>query len=204
MTRGPVDQYGCVRWCPVEVPFSETEESLDGIKSHLLNIYSEEGMSAIAAVKEEWPFLFSPRGICSHFTLLTDVSILVKFRGALETKFNTILKFCQEVNCHQGVKDVLACFEPEASDKATCILLLLMVYFKEPKDAIVLDVDPCATATDVEGTVMLPSTPRLIVQGDIMKPKAWMLSLEGQVVMGPHLDFTTGLVVIFPATTILI
>ncbi|KAK9977085.1 hypothetical protein ABG768_018906, partial [Culter alburnus] len=79
--------------------------------------------------------------ICSHFTLLTDVSILVKFREALENKFNTILKFCQEVNCHQGVKDVLACFEPEASDKATCILLLLMAYFKEPKDAIVLDVD---------------------------------------------------------------
>jgi hypothetical protein len=78
---------------------------------------------------------------CSHFTLLTDVSILVKFREALENKFNTILKFCQEVNCHQGVKDVLACFEPEASDKATCILLLLMAYFKEPKDAIVLDVD---------------------------------------------------------------
>ncbi|XP_039505715.1 uncharacterized protein si:dkey-15h8.17 [Pimephales promelas] len=223
MTRGPVDQYGCVRWCPVEVPFGETEESLDGIKSNLLKIYSEEGMSgaeraeplmektyiiqrrylnsvpapAIAVVKQEWPFLFSPRGICSHFTLLTDVSILVKFREALENKFNTILKFCKEVNCHQGVKDVLACFEPESSDKATCILLLLMAYFKEPTDAIVLDVDPCATATDVEGTVMLPSTPRLIVQGDKMKPRAWMLSLEGQVVMGPHLDFTTGLAAIF-------
>jgi len=26
---------------------------------------------------------------------------------------------------------------------------------------------PCATATDVEGTVMLPSTPRLIVQGNV-------------------------------------
>ncbi|KAG1937634.1 hypothetical protein F2P79_018093 [Pimephales promelas] len=152
---------------------------------------------AIAVVKQEWPFLFSPRGICSHFTLLTDVSILVKFREALENKFNTILKFCKEVNCHQGVKDVLACFEPESSDKATCILLLLMAYFKEPTDAIVLDVDPCATATDVEGTVMLPSTPRLIVQGDKMKPRAWMLSLEGQVVMGPHLDFTTGLAAIF-------
>lgn len=45
MTRGPVDQYGCVRWSPVEFPPGETEASLDGIRSHLLNIYSEEGMS---------------------------------------------------------------------------------------------------------------------------------------------------------------
>jgi len=35
------------------------------------------------------------------------------------------------------------------------------------------------------------------VSGDKMKPRAWMLSLEGQVVMGPHLDFTTGLAAFF-------
>ncbi len=65
----------------------------------------------------------------------------MKFQEALDNKGNTTLKFCQEVNCHQVVKDVLACFEPEASDKAACILLLLMAYFKEPKDVIVLEVD---------------------------------------------------------------
>lgn len=100
MTRGPVDQYGCVRWCPVEVPFGETEASLDGIKSDLRKIYSEEGMSgaeraaplmektyviqrrylnsvpapAIAVVKEEWPFLFSPRGIFSLFHLVKHMA----------------------------------------------------------------------------------------------------------------------------------
>ncbi|XP_016377260.1 uncharacterized protein LOC107715619, partial [Sinocyclocheilus rhinocerous] len=164
MTRGPVDQYGCVRWSPVELPPGETEASLDGIKSDLLNIYSEEGMSgaeraeplmektyviqrrclnsvpapAIAVVKEEYTCVPNRKTrIISHFTLLTDVSILMKFREALDNKGNTILKFCQEVNSHQGVKDVLACFEPEAA----CILLLIMAYFKEPKDAIVLDVD---------------------------------------------------------------
>ncbi|KAK2852927.1 hypothetical protein Q7C36_008128 [Tachysurus vachellii] len=129
-------------------------------------------------------------GIFSHFTLLTDVPILMKLREALDKNYNTILKFFQEVN-YQGVKDVLTTFEPEASDKTAIILLLLMAYFNEPKDSIVLDVDPCATATDIERTV--PSTPCLIVQGDKLKPRAWMLSLEGQVVMGSHPDFTTGL-----------
>lgn len=77
----------------------ETVASLDGIKNHLLNIYSEEGMSgaeraeplmektyviewrylnsvpapAIAMVKEEWPFLFSLRGI---FTLLWSTRLI--------------------------------------------------------------------------------------------------------------------------------
>lgn len=41
------------------------------------------------------------------------------------------------VDCHPGVNNVLARFEPEASDKAACTLLPLMVYFKEPKNAIV-------------------------------------------------------------------
>ncbi|GAA6098472.1 uncharacterized protein si:dkey-15h8.17 isoform X1 [Tachysurus ichikawai] len=35
------------------------------------------------------------------------------------------------------------------------------------------------------------------VSGDTLKPRAWMLSLEGLVVMGPHPDFTTGLAATF-------
>ncbi|XP_046691613.1 uncharacterized protein si:dkey-15h8.17 isoform X1 [Silurus meridionalis] len=222
MIRGPVDQYGCVRWSPVEFPPGETEASLHAMKSYLLDIYSEEGIvgaeraeplmektyviqrrylnsmpaPAIAVVMERWPYLFSLKGIFSHFTLLTDVPILMKLRKALDKNYNTILKFFQGVN-YQGVKDVLATFEPEASDKTAIVLLLLMAYFKEPKDSIVLDVDPFATATDIERTVTLPSTPCLIVQGDTLTPRAWMLSLEGQVVMGPHPDFTTGLAATF-------
>ena len=44
MARGPVDQYGCVRWCPAELPAGGTEATLDEMKRQLCNIYSEEGM----------------------------------------------------------------------------------------------------------------------------------------------------------------
>ncbi|KAG2470476.1 TRPM7 protein, partial [Polypterus senegalus] len=37
----------------------------------------------------------------------------------------------------------------------------------------------------------------LDMQDDMMKPKAWMLSIEGQVVMGPHHDFVNGIATIF-------
>ncbi|XP_039592264.1 uncharacterized protein LOC120515387 [Polypterus senegalus] len=221
--RGPVDQYGCVRWCPVELPAGETEASLDDMKMQLLKIFSELGMSGaekaeplmektyihqrrylngvpaphIAQVQKEWPFLFSQRCLYSHFRLLTDISILSKLQEALDNKGSTIIKFCQELSHHSGIQDVLSKFEPEVSVKAACVLLLLMAYFKEPKDAILLQADTCATGADVQRTMMLPSTPRLIIQDDMMKPKAWMLSIEGQVVMGPHHDFVNGIATIF-------
>ncbi|KAK5869043.1 hypothetical protein PBY51_010006 [Eleginops maclovinus] len=44
-----------------------------------------------------------------------------------------------------------------------------------------LEVDPCATAVDVN-TAELPSTPCLIIQGDMMKPSGWLISIEGHVV----------------------
>lgn len=40
LARGPVDQYWCVRWSPVDVPEGETEATLENIKRDLLNIYS--------------------------------------------------------------------------------------------------------------------------------------------------------------------
>ncbi|KAF1380916.1 hypothetical protein PFLUV_G00169030 [Perca fluviatilis] len=56
---------------------------------------------------------------------------------------------------------------------------------------------PCATAADVQRTVMLPSTSCLIIQGDLMKSRTWMLSTEGQVVMGPDDSFINGIAAVF-------
>ncbi|XP_067101214.1 uncharacterized protein [Osmerus mordax] len=223
MARGPVDQYGCVRWRTEELPAGETEATLDEMKRQLCNIYSEEGMGgaeradplmektyiiqrrylnsvpapAIAEIKEEWPFLFSQRGLYSHFGLLTDVSILNKLQEAMNGKGSTAIRFFQEHSRRPGIEDVLNTYEPETSDKAACVLMLLMAYFKEPKNSIMLENDPCATAADVQRTVTLPSTPCLIVQGDLMKPSTWMLSIEGQVVMGPHDRFINGIAAVF-------
>ncbi|KAI9545513.1 hypothetical protein NQZ68_035848 [Dissostichus eleginoides] len=143
---------------------------------------------AMLEVKEEWPFLFSQRGLFSHFGLLTDVNILQKLQEALGQRGQTILQFCQTLD-NPKVREVLASYEPEGSEKAACILLLLMVYFKEPTEKLMLEVDTCATAADVVNTAALPSTPCLIIQGDTMKPSGWMLSIEGQVIMGPPHPF---------------
>ena len=152
--------------CPEELPAGETEATLEEEKQQLLNIYAEGGMGgaetaehlmektyitqrqfingvpapAIHEIKEDWPFLFSQRGLFSHFSLLTDVSIQTKYEEAMNSKGSTIIRFCQQLN-RPGIGDVLAKYEPEASDKAACVLLLLMAYFKEPKNAIMLEAD---------------------------------------------------------------
>ncbi|XP_041800685.1 uncharacterized protein LOC121612009 [Chelmon rostratus] len=220
LARGPVDQYGCVRWGPADLPVGETEATLENMKRDLLNIYSEEGMSgaeraepimrktyvilrkylnkvpapAMSEIKLEWPFLFSQKCLFSHFSLLTDIDILPKLQEAISRRGQTILDYCATLD-NPRICDVLACYEPD-SDKAACILLLLMSYFREPKESLMLEVDPCATAVDVN-TAELPSTPCLIVQGDMMKPSGWLISIEGHVVMGPHPVFVHGVAAFF-------
>lgn len=85
---------------------------------------------AVADIQKEWPFLFSQKGLYTHFGLLTDVSILVKMHKAMNNKGSTIIRFCQELSRHPKIEEILADYEPETSDKAVCVLLLLMAYFK--------------------------------------------------------------------------
>ncbi|ROI15918.1 hypothetical protein DPX16_23248 [Anabarilius grahami] len=202
LARGPVDQYGCVRWGPADLPEGETEATLENKKRDLLNIYSgmpstvflEEGMSgaeraepmmektyvilrkylnkvpaaAMSEIKQEWPFLFSQKCLFSHFGLLTDVDVLQKLQEAISRRGQTILDYCATLD-NPKIRDVLACYDPD-SDKSL-----------DPAAPNV----PCATAVDVN-TAELPGTPCLIIQGDMMKPSGWLISIEGHVVMGPH------------------
>ncbi|KAF1389442.1 hypothetical protein PFLUV_G00073470 [Perca fluviatilis] len=224
LSRGPVDQYGCVRWEPSDLPSGETEATLEDVRRQMVTIHSEEGMAgaeravkllektytiqrrylnmtpppAISDVKKQWPFLFAQRGMFSHFLHLTDISVVAKLTEAMERKGDTILKLCHKLNKNPGVEEVLANYEPNtAEDKAVCIILLLLAYFKEARDAIILQADPFSTAANIQRTLTLPSTPRLIVSGEVMKPRAWMLSIEGQVVMGPHANFINGIAAVF-------
>lgn len=130
-----------------------------------MSVYTEEGMSgaeraepmmektyvilrkylnkvpaaAMSEIKQEWPFLFSQKCLFSHFGLLTDVDVLQKLQEAISRRGQTILDYCATLD-NPKIRDVLACYDPD-SDKAACILLLLMLYFKEPKESLMLEVD---------------------------------------------------------------
>ncbi|CAM4664421.1 unnamed protein product [Leuciscus chuanchicus] len=56
--RGPVDQYGCVRWAPQELPSGETDETLQEMKTQMQQLYAQ--------------------GLFSHFSELTGIPIQEK------------------------------------------------------------------------------------------------------------------------------
>lgn len=41
---------------------------------------------SIAELKNEWPYLFTPKELYSHFKLLTDIVVLDKTEEAMKTK----------------------------------------------------------------------------------------------------------------------
>ncbi|KAG9273476.1 hypothetical protein AMEX_G547 [Astyanax mexicanus] len=228
MTRGPADQYGCVRWQP-DFPPGESEESLKEKQKELQDLYSNEGPSgsergytnelmkttyclqrksintcpapSIAELKNDWPYLFTPKELYTHFKFLTDISILDKMEQAIQEKGKLIIQFFnhKQAGTDAGeIQRILMMFDDnDTASFAPCVILLLITHFREKTDALILQVDRLATAADVERTVSLPGTPRLIVLGDDLTGAQWMLSIEGQVVVPPHPNFVAGIAALF-------
>ena len=163
---GPADTYGCTQWQP-EHPTDETEESLEDKRLMLMEIFSREGSSGMERaevltlmettyslqrqmineypgatlddVKQEWPYLFFPRSICTHFERLTDVPILQKIEAFVEEHGSSIMEFFKQSPTNDAVKAVLS--NIDCSVTAANILQVLMAHFKEPLDALVIQTD---------------------------------------------------------------
>ncbi|KAL6456509.1 hypothetical protein MHYP_G00350530 [Metynnis hypsauchen] len=114
-----------------------------------------------------------------------------------EVKGKRILRFFEEKPTNNEVRAILLKSGQESS-LVPCILLLLMAHFKEKSESLLLKADVAATAADVQRTVTLPDSPRLIIQGDKMNPERWKLSVEGEIVLGSNSDtFVEGLAALF-------
>ncbi|XP_041952199.1 uncharacterized protein LOC121712172 isoform X1 [Alosa sapidissima] len=223
-TKGPSDQYGCISWQP-ECPTGETEDSLKGKKEQMQEMFSREGPvggergcvdqlmhvtyylqrksinasppHTIAELRKDWPYLFTQKGLYSHFQHLTDIPILEKMEGAIAEKGKMILQFYRQKPTNSEVKQVLSMFEASGSTiVGPCVILCLMAHFKENPDGLLLQVDETATPADVE-RLPLPDAPRLVIQGNKFVSNKWMLTIEKQVVMTPHSSFTAGLATLF-------
>lgn len=164
--RGPADTYGCTQWQP-ELPPKETEASLENKRQKLMELFSREGSSgmeraevlklmettyylqrqminanpapALEDVKQQWPYLFFPRSMCTHFEVLTDVPIVRKIEAFLEEHGRNIMEFFKQNPTNDDVKAVL--FRTDCSVTVSNILQVLMAHFKEPLDALIIQTD---------------------------------------------------------------
>uniref|UniRef100_A0A3P8P056 Uncharacterized protein n=1 Tax=Astatotilapia calliptera TaxID=8154 RepID=A0A3P8P056_ASTCA len=209
-----VDSYGCINWQPVELPEGETPTSLEEKKHILLTIFNSQGPGAVerpdvddfmcltyvsqrqlmnscpspsvAEIQEQWPFLFTRKGLSNHFYKLTGIDISERLGQALVTKGRRIINYfsSQKLKWNLGIRTLIQQIESEGvltnNKVGTAAILLMMKYYKEDEDSLFVLADETSTRMFLEAESNLPSTPRLIMLGQSsMTATCWMVSAEG-------------------------
>uniref|UniRef100_I3KCD3 Uncharacterized protein n=1 Tax=Oreochromis niloticus TaxID=8128 RepID=I3KCD3_ORENI len=210
-----VDSYGCINWQPVELPEGETPASLEEKKHILLTIFNSEGPGAVerpdvddfmcltyisqrqlinscpslsvAEIQEQWPFLFTQKGLSNHFYKLTGTDISERLSQALITKGRRIINYfsSQKLKWNLGIRTLIQQIESEGvltnNKVGTAAILLMMKYYKEDEDSLFVLADETSTRMSPEAESNLPITPRLITAFYV--PNIWMVSAEGRVIV---------------------
>uniref|UniRef100_A0A3Q4MMS3 Uncharacterized protein n=1 Tax=Neolamprologus brichardi TaxID=32507 RepID=A0A3Q4MMS3_NEOBR len=163
---------------PVELPEGEMPASLEGKKHILLTIFNSEGPGAVerpdlinscpslsvAEIQEQWPFLFTRKGLSNHFHKLTGIDISERLGQALITKGRRIINYfsSQKFKWNLGIRSLIQQIESEDITRK----------MKTP------------SLMSLEAESNLPITPRLIMLGQSsMTATCWMVSAERCVVV---------------------
>lgn len=174
MGRSELDSYGCINWQPRALPEGETSESLETKRQTMATVFKSAGPQAIektnvdefmtltytyqrhminswpaptlCEIEEQWPFLFTKRGLCTHFHTLTGIEIDTRLSEALLTKGKRIWNFfqSQRLKWNKDIELLLReCDNTEMNNHqiATTAILLLMKYFEEKEDSIFILAD---------------------------------------------------------------
>lgn len=231
--RSKSDSYGCVNWQPKSIPEGETMDTLEEKRKNLKAIFESVGPRAaewpatekcmdvtyayqrhminacpppsISDLKDQWPILFTYRGLCSHFKTLTGIEIRDRLGEALKNKGNRIITFFQKQSFSQPnirglLNEIDDSFSAGQKQAGIAAVLLMMKHFLEKEESIFILADACATSTSIERDMDIPITPRLIMLGDTLRTSTrWMLTIEGKVacVLEEHLSFSDALSAIF-------
>ncbi|KAK2880732.1 hypothetical protein Q8A67_018000 [Cirrhinus molitorella] len=182
----PSDSYGCTQFNP-EMPSDETTEMLEQKRQRLETIYREEGIESgektevlnlmkstfclqrkqinqtpapsIEELRNQWPYLFTKRGIFCHFESLTDINVLHALELSIKESGKGIAKYLMTKSKKKDVQPVIY----QGEDEELNLIQLLMTYFNERIEGLILTADQYATAADVECSLVLPASPRLIL-----------------------------------------
>ncbi|XP_062844373.1 uncharacterized protein LOC134303045 [Trichomycterus rosablanca] len=231
--RCKVDSYGCINWQPKCLPEGETADSLENRRKTMVAIFQSAGPRAvdmldidksmsltyiyqrhmintspppsISEIEEQWPFIFTKRGLCSHFKTLTGIDICDRLADALQTKGKRIINFFLRQIQNRDIQSLLHDIDSDTTAMqhnrtGIAVMLLMLKHFLEKEDFIFILIETCATSMSIQKDMNLPATPRLIMLGNtFLTATKWMVSIEGKVafVLEEHLGFTDALSVFF-------
>lgn len=172
--RSELDRYGCINWQPTALPEGETTDSLEAKRQTMLTVFRSAGPQAIemtdmneymtltyiyqrqminswpapslCEIEKEWPFLFTKKGLCTHFHSLTGVKVDTCLSEALLTKGRRLWNFFQSQRLRQNkeIEHLLLEYDStELSSQQVTIaaMLLVMKYFQEKEDSIFILAD---------------------------------------------------------------
>ncbi|KTG31283.1 hypothetical protein cypCar_00040732 [Cyprinus carpio] len=114
---------------------------------------------SIEDMRIQWPYLFTQRGIFIHFELLTDINVLRVLDLSIKECGQGIRKYLQTKSKNKDVQSIVT----QDEDGELTLIQLLMAYFDEGIEGLILRADISATAADVESTLTIPASPRLIL-----------------------------------------
>ncbi|KAK2829197.1 hypothetical protein Q7C36_017187 [Tachysurus vachellii] len=177
--RRPSDSYGCKQFNP-ELPLEETHDTLEQKRQQLGNIYRQEGIHSgekaevinlmkttfclqhnkinetpapsIQNLRIQWPYLFTQ-----------NISVLSALELSLKDCGQGIVKYLMTKAKNKPVIS-------EGEDAELTFIQLLMAYFDERIEGLILCADISATAVDVEHILTLPASPRLILLEKALSP----------------------------------
>lgn len=158
--------YGCSRFQP-SLPPDETEDTMESKRRKLEAIYSRDGINGaeraevkqlmektfylqrchinalpapnIEDIRFKWPYLFTQKGLNSHFELLTDIPLLHALELAMEKCGRAIVELFKTKPTNAGVKEVLSLGEDV--ELSFFVTQLLMAHFSENTTGLVLHAD---------------------------------------------------------------
>lgn len=95
----------------------------------------------IEVIEEQWPFLFTKRGLCDHFKTLTGIDICDRVGEALQSKGMRNINFFQRQTQNRDIQRLLRDIESnttamQQSQTGIAAVLLLMKHFLEQEDSI--------------------------------------------------------------------
>ncbi|XP_026032880.1 uncharacterized protein LOC113027479 [Astatotilapia calliptera] len=127
---------------------------------------------SVAEIQEQWPFLFTQKGLSNHFYKLTGIDISERLGQALITKGRRIVNYfsTQKLRLNLGIRTLIQQIESEGvltnNKVGTAAILLMMKYYKEDEDSLFVLADETSTRMSLEAESNLPGTPRLIMLDD--------------------------------------
>ncbi|XP_076852565.1 uncharacterized protein LOC143509896 isoform X8 [Brachyhypopomus gauderio] len=154
------------------------------LQRHGLKDFKSHGRKCRQKYKQQFPLM------------LTEINVLRALEISMAECGGPITEYFKSKSKDANVKAVLS--KTEDVEEPIRVVQLLMTHFQENTSGLIFHADTSATAADVERTLTLPASPRLILLGTDQVIQGWMISLEGHVICEGILPaFLTGLATLF-------